>query len=266
MRRSALGDRVSAHKSVLLIGGTDSSGGAGLARDWRVLADCKVDGKAVVTAVTAQSSAGVRAVQHTPREMIRAQMECALQSGAVHAIKIGMLGTAATVRAIAEALRARSELPVILDPVIAASSGGRLLEDRGLEFLRGELLPRVTLITPNIPEAAALLGERQTCEEGRLIEFASRIQEMGPRAVLIKGGHSSAAECVDLFLSAEGTVTRLVSSRVPADMRGTGCALASAIAVGLTRSLPLVDACRFGKDYVTNELRALAPPCRSGMG
>ncbi|MBX5463785.1 MAG: hydroxymethylpyrimidine/phosphomethylpyrimidine kinase [Steroidobacteraceae bacterium] len=247
-------------QSVLLIGGTDSSGGAGLARDWRVLADCKIAGSAVVTAVTAQSNTGVRAIQHVPPEMIRAQMECALQSesGEVRAVKVGMLGTAATVRVIAAALRARSDLPVILDPVIAASSGGRLLDDRGLEVLRSELLPRVTLITPNIPEAAALLGEPTSCEEGRLIEFASRIREMGPRAVLIKGGHASSAECVDILLSPEGAVTRLVSGRIPASMRGSGCALASAIAVGLARSLPLVDACRFGKDYVTSELHAIA--------
>jgi hydroxymethylpyrimidine/phosphomethylpyrimidine kinase len=144
--------------AVLVIAGSDSSGGAGLVRDVRTLTELGSEALCALTAVTAQSDREVIAVYPLPHQLVRAQMDAALATGRVRAIKIGMLATAATVRAVAETLARHAGLPVVLDPVLAASSGGALLDADGLCALRELLLPRAHLLTPNIPEAAALLA------------------------------------------------------------------------------------------------------------
>ncbi len=244
--------------SVLVIAGSDSSGGAGLSRDLRVLADCDVAGVAVVTAVTAQTHAHVQSIHVVPPELIREQIAAALEANDIGAIKIGMLGTRASVEAVARSLPVNDAVPVVLDPVLAASSGRALLDEAGRVAMRELLLANVTLITPNIPEAAALLGKPLVEDEHALIEYALRLREMGPQAVLIKGGHAARAECVDLLVCADGEVVRMVSQRIGSGMRGTGCALASAIAAGLARGLPLAYACRFAKNYLTSQLQERA--------
>ena len=154
--------------TVLVIAGSDSSGGAGLTRDIRTLTRLEARALCAITAVTAQSDASVRAVQVVPAELVRAQIAAAFATARVDAIKIGMLATAATVQAVAASLPADGP-PIVLDPVLVATSGGELLDRGGREALRTLLLPRATVLTPNIPEAAALLGT-QCAQCGRLLQ------------------------------------------------------------------------------------------------
>ena len=237
--------------AVLVIAGVDSSGGAGLTRDVRVLADLATDTVCAVTAVTAQSDSRVAAVHHVPPEIIRTQIAAAFESRTIGAVKIGMLGNRATVEAVVESLRPRETVPVVLDPVLVASSGGILLDEEGREALVARLLPCVTLVTPNVPELAALLGEKPAAGESPLVGQALRLLTLGPEAVLLKGGHATGAEAVDWLVCGNRSVRRIASARIPATLRGTGCALASAIAAGLASGAALADSCERAKRYVT---------------
>jgi hydroxymethylpyrimidine/phosphomethylpyrimidine kinase len=237
--------------AVLVIGGTDSSGGAGVTRDLRTLADLQTGAMAAVTAVTAQTHAQVRRIEYIPPDLIADQIATALASNQVKAIKIGMLGTRPAVQAVVASLPSRDEIPIVLDPVLASSSGRALLDDEGRAALIELLLPRVTLLTPNIPEAAALLGEEMEREDKALTSYGTRLLELhGSVAVLVKGGHAEGDEAVDLFVSPSLEVVRLRSARLPGTLRGTGCALASAIAAGLAHQKSLLTACRDAKHYV----------------
>ncbi len=240
--------------TVLVIAGSDSSGGAGLARDVRTLARLGARALGVVTAVTAQSDTRVTAVHVVPAEVVHAQIAAAFATARIEAIKIGMLATAATVRAVADALPARTP-PLVLDPVLASSSGGELLDDGGREALRTTLLPRATLLTPNIPEASALLGERCGPSERALLGAAAALLAFGPAAVLLKGGHGEGPEATDLLLMPHATPRWLRAPRLNAVRRGTGCALSSAIAAGLAAGLELTTACERAKQHVTQLLQ-----------
>jgi hydroxymethylpyrimidine/phosphomethylpyrimidine kinase len=165
-------------------------------------------------------------------------------------VKIGMLANAATVRVVAETLGRRTEAPVVLDPVLAASSGGALLDAAGRAALR-ELMPRVRLLTPNVPEAAALLGEAPAADERALLAHAQGLLALGAGAVLLKGGHGSGDESTDWLVSAGASPEALSAPRLAQGMRGSGCALASAIAAYLAHGLALAQACRQAKEYVT---------------
>jgi hydroxymethylpyrimidine/phosphomethylpyrimidine kinase len=186
--------------------------------------------------------------------MIRQQVSAALETRPFGAAKIGMLGNRATVEALVSALPSRDVVPVVLDPVLAASSGGALLDAEGMEALRALLLPNVSLLTPNIPEAAALLGDSIAEDEMAMIGQAEKLLRLGPRAVLMKGGHASGPESTDWLVLSDGEILRMTLSRSPGSVRGTGCALATAVAAGLARGLPLAYACRFAKQYVGAEL------------
>jgi len=236
--------------AVLVIAGSDSSGGAGLARDLHTLAAFRTQALCAVTAVTVQSDSRVIAVHPLPPDTVRAQIEAALATGRVGAIKIGMLGTRAIALTVAACLPPREQVPLVLDPVLASSSGAALLDPLGREVLRESLVPRATLVTPNIPEAAALLGAEPATTEEEVLRQAHAWLALGPAAVLIKGGHGSASEAVDLLLSAGGSPRRLVASRSARTQRGTGCALASGIAAGLAAGLELGEACARAKRHV----------------
>jgi hydroxymethylpyrimidine/phosphomethylpyrimidine kinase len=262
---------VSAAPAVLIIAGSDSSGGAGLSRDIQVLTHFSVRPLCAVTAVTAQSDARLMAIHPVPPQIIRAQIAAAFETCPVAAIKIGMLGTGAAVEAVAGSLAptpTRGEAPqavpsVILDPVLVSSSGGLLLTKNGQHALKEWLLPRVTLLTPNIPEAAALLGEPVAEGPQALIEQAKRLTALGPQAVLLKGGHGSGGEAVD-YLWDGASVHELVAPRLPATQRGTGCTLASAVAACLARGFPLLTACREAKKHVQRRLERVAGKPRDG--
>jgi len=246
---------MSPRPTVLVVAATDSSGGAGITRDVQVLADFSVDARCVITAVTAQSDSQVSAVHHIAPAIIRAQVAAAFETGRVSVIKIGMLGNRASVDAIIDSLPQDVSIPIVLDPVLVSTSGGMLLDAGGRDAMRRNLLPRAALVTPNVPEAAALLDADIASNEAELIEQAQRLLQLGPQAVLIKGGHWSGAEAVDLLVSRTYGPHRIPSPRLRATKRGTGCALASAIAAGMASGMSLLDACGYAKRYVLQMLR-----------
>ena len=248
---------------MLVIAGSDSSGGAGIARDLNVLADLGMRALCAVTAVTAQTHDHVISVHHVPPEIVRTQVRAALESSPVTAIKIGMLGTSATVSAVADSLPRGGGIPIVLDPVLLSSSGGVLLDEEGQAEMRARLLPLATILTPNIPEAASLCGMAPATSREALLEQARCLVAMGARSVLLKGGHGAGAEAVDLLFFAQqgragGIAQWLSSKRLDARCRGTGCALASAIAAGLASGQSVEDACHHGKRYVYSMLAAAA--------
>jgi len=240
--------------TVLVIAGSDSSGGAGVTRDVRTLTQLGIQARCVVTAVTAQSDARLFAMHVVPPRLVRAQLAAACASGRIDALKIGMLATAATVHAVCAGLPGGA-LPIVLDPVLASSSGGELLDRQGREALCTALLPRVTLLTPNIPEAAALLGSSPAQSEMELLQQARALVALGPEAVLLKGGHRSGPEATDLLLAHDGVPRWLRARRVAIDRRGTGCVLAAAIAAGLATGLDLATACAHAKQHLTQSLQ-----------
>lgn len=247
---------MSGQPAVLVIAGSDSSGGAGLSRDLRVLAELRVAAACAISAVTAQTHGRVVSVHHIPAEVIRAQIRAALESTAVGAVKIGMLGTLATVSAVAEELSQAAPIPIVLDPVLLSSSGGVLLDEAGRAGMRERLFPLTTVLTPNIPEAASLCGTAPAVSREERVRQARALLAMGPQAVLLKGGHASDAEAADLLLTRDGAPRWLSSPRLNAGSRGTGCALASAIAAGLARGKSVDEACRSARDYVLGMLSA----------
>jgi hydroxymethylpyrimidine/phosphomethylpyrimidine kinase len=235
--------------TVLVIAGSDSSGGAGITRDAQTLA--RLGGRVlpVLTAVTVQTDARVSAVQVLPAQLVRAQMAAALSTQTVQAIKTGMLATRAIVLAVVAALPAAPP-PIVVDPVLSSSSGEELLDSAGREALCTALLPRTSLLTPNIPEAAALLGTQPATTEDQLLRQAQALLGLGPAAVLLKGGHAEGPEVVDLLLMRQAAPLWLRAPRINATRRGTGCALASAIAAGLGSGLDLPAACAQARAHV----------------
>ena len=247
---------MSRRPAVLVIAGSDSSGGAGIGRDLRVLSELGAGGACAITAVTAQTHGRLVSVHHIPPKIVRAQIASALESEQVRAIKIGMLGTARTVSAVADSLTARGAIPLVLDPVLLSSSGGVLLDDDGRARMRERLFPLTDLLTPNIPEAASLCGTSPAATREELLAQGRALLAMGPRAVLLKGGHAEAPEAVDLLVTSHAEPQWLASPRLDTRSRGTGCALASAIAAGLAQGSSLEEACRNGKRYVLSMLSA----------
>ena len=240
--------------AVLVIAGSDSSGGAGIVRDVAVLADLDCEALCAVCAVTAQTHGHVVSVHHVPPQVVRAQIRAALESAPVGAIKIGMLGTAATVSAVADSLPRAGTIPIVLDPVLLSSSGGVLLDEAGRAEMRARLFPLATVLTPNIPEAASLCATAPAADREALLAQARSLLATGARAVLLKGGHADGTESVDLLLTADGTLQWLAAPRLGARRRGTGCALASAIAAGLAGGSSVEEACASAKRYVLSML------------
>jgi hydroxymethylpyrimidine/phosphomethylpyrimidine kinase len=240
--------------AVLVIAGSDSSGGAGLIRDVQVLNALGVDSLCAITAVTAQSDSQVRAVQLLPPGHVHAQICAALSTRCIGAIKVGMLGDRAIVEAVVESLPSRTTVPIVLDPVLCSSSGVALLDADGCQAMRRDLLPRVTVLTPNLPEAAALLDETVAVDERAQARQAHELRALGPEAVLVKGGHAAGPEAIDLLVTGGNSIHRMTSERLNATSRGTGCALASGIAAGLASGLSLRAACMQAKRHVHDML------------
>lgn len=243
---------------VLVIAGSDSSGGAGIVRDVQALTDFDTDALCVVTAVTAQSNRRVTAVHAVPPDIVLAQIEAALATRKPDAVKIGMLGNRATVEVAAVALGRldRDATPIVLDPVLMSSSGGPLLDEEGIQALKERLIPLATLLTPNVPEAAALLREESAAGEAALDLQAQRLLGLGAAAVLLKGGHAGEGGATDRLAVRSEPLRRLTAPRINSARRGTGCALASAIAAGLAHGRTLADACQTAKEYVRGSLLA----------
>ncbi|KRS16934.1 bifunctional hydroxymethylpyrimidine kinase/phosphomethylpyrimidine kinase [Roseovarius indicus] len=232
-------------KRLLIIAGTDSSGGAGLTRDASVAADLGVQVLPVVTAVTAQTDDAVVAIHAVPANVISAQIAAAFAGPPPDVVKIGMLATEETAAAVAEAL-AQCAVPIVLDPVLASSSGGALSPERSI----ARVLTLATLLTPNFGEAAALSG----LPAGPVPAQAARLQDRGAKAVLIKGGHGRGATCTDHLFS--GASHRAFSAeRLNMRRRGTGCTLATAIGCHLAKGATLPDACAAARDFLQTWLK-----------
>lgn len=234
----------------LTIAGSDSCGGAGIQADLKTFAAFGVYGASVVSAVTAQNTLWVRAIHPIPPDVIGAQIDAVLEDIDVSAIKIGMLGTAVAVEAVASGCRRHRPRPIVLDPVMIATTGPRLLAEDALDALVRLLFPQSQLVTPNLIEAAALVNEPIAGDEAAMIRQAEAILQLGAPAVLIKGGHAAGPDSVDLLVR-DGTVRRFVARRIDAPhMHGTGCTLSSAIAAGLANGHTLTDAIEAAKEYV----------------
>jgi hydroxymethylpyrimidine/phosphomethylpyrimidine kinase len=216
--------------AVLSIAGSDSGGGAGIQADLKAFARCGVHGMTAITAITAQSTVGVERVVQVAPEMILAQVRAVAEDIGVDAVKIGMLGNVATVAAVVEALGYVGDAPVVLDPVMVAESGARLLDEDACDALVNDLLPLVTIATPNIPEARVLAGLGEDASQEDLAKY---VQGLGPDAVVITGGHSDAL--IDLFYDGEEPV-EIPGERHPGEAaHGSGCTHSSAIAAFLAR-------------------------------
>jgi hydroxymethylpyrimidine/phosphomethylpyrimidine kinase len=241
---------------VLIVGGVDSSGGAGLSRDVQTLTHFGVEACCVVTAITAQTQQALLGMTAVSNAMLRQQLHGALATGAVAAIKIGALISAEQIATIAAYLADYASIPIVLDPVLVTSSGGQFLDSSGIAALRTLLIPRVTLLTPNLPEAAALLNTAIANTAAKIRQQATALLALGSTAVLLKGGHATGAESIDWLVSnSEQPFLCLASQRLPVSLRGTGCRLSSAIAAGLALQMPLAQACALAHDYVQQRLR-----------
>ena len=233
------------------IAGSDSGGGAGIQADLKTFAALGVYGASVITALTAQNTLGVTAVHDAPPDFIDAELDAVYSDLAVGATKIGMLSRRDTIARAAAGLDRHRARNVVLDPVMIATSGARLLDAGAADALTALLFPRALIVTPNLLEAAALTNEPVAADERAMRAQAERLIRHGARAVLIKGGHGTGVDSVDLLVDG-ATVTRLAAPRVAThNTHGTGCTLSAAIAAGLAHGQPLADAVRHATDYDT---------------
>jgi hydroxymethylpyrimidine/phosphomethylpyrimidine kinase len=241
-------------KTALTIAGSDSGGGAGIQADLKTFAAHGVYGTSAVAAVTAQNTLGVTAFMALPADLIIAQVEAVASDIGVDSVKTGMLANAAIVEAVAAAID-DLELPrVVVDPVMIAKSGDRLLEEEAVSAIRAELLRRAYVVTPNAPEAEVLAGMPvRSVADAR--EAARRIHKLGPTAVIVKGGHLATPEVVDLLFDGHA-FTEFSGPRVDSrNSHGSGCTFAAALAANLALGHPLAEATRLAKEYVVGAIR-----------
>lgn len=239
----------------LTIAGSDSSGGAGIQADLKTFAAFGVYGASVVTALTAQNTRGVTGVLAVPPSFIEQQIEAVVGDLRVGAVKTGMLGDADTVRCVIEAIRRHGLKPLVVDPVMVATSGDVLLAEDAIELVRAGLAPLATVLTPNLHEAARLTGGQVAATEVEMARQGRALLALGAQHVLVKGGHS-AGEAVDLLVSADGVV-RLPAARIETrHTHGTGCTLSAGIAASLARGHSVPDAVLRAKTYVWRALEA----------
>jgi hydroxymethylpyrimidine/phosphomethylpyrimidine kinase len=252
--------------NVLTIAGSDSGGGAGIQADLKTFSALRTYGLSVIAALTAQNTRAVTAIHDVPPEFVPAQLDAVFDDIEIAAVKIGMLSRPEVIVAVAETLERYGARNVVLDPVMVAKGGHRLLREEAVGALKERLLPLVSLVTPNLPEAGMLLDLEPARDEAGMIDMARALRELGPRAVLVKGGHLEGEESIDVLDDGEGEPQVLVAPRIATrNTHGTGCTLSSAIAALLARGRELPDAVREAKAYLTEALRA-ADRLRVGSG
>lgn len=240
----------------LTIAGSDSGGGAGIQADLKTFSALGVFGCSVITSLTAQNTLGVQGVFPVDPMFVQQQIHSVLSDLSVGAIKSGMLANSDIILAVAESLKNYSSIPFILDPVMVATSGDRLLTEESIEYLIKNLFPLASLITPNLHEAAALLDESLAIDINQMKKQGKKIIAMGAKAVLMKGGHADSDCAVDLFIT-ENEIQQFSSPRISTkNTHGTGCTLASAIAANIAKGLSLQEAIKKAKDYLFGALSA----------
>jgi hydroxymethylpyrimidine/phosphomethylpyrimidine kinase len=252
---------------VLIVAGSDSGGGAGIQADIKAVTALGGYAATAITALTAQNTRGVFGIHAVPPAFIAQQMQLVLDDIGADAIKIGMLHSAAVIETVAAEIEARaSGVPVVVDPVMVAKGGARLLEDDAVEALRNRLLPLARIVTPNIPEAEALAGETLSGAEG-MEDLAHRLLALGPRAVLLKGGHMEGPVLRDVLVDGASAAARIFENpRIETrHTHGTGCTLASAIAAGLAQGMDLAAAVARARAYVWTAIER-APGYGGGHG
>lgn len=253
------------HGRVLVIAGSDSGGGAGIQADIKAITALGGYAMTAVTALTAQNTEGVHGVHPVPPAFLRQQIQVVMEDLPPQALKTGMLHDGATIECVAELAEGPGQgLPLVVDPVMIAQSGARLLEEEAMDALVERLLPLTTLLTPNLPEAGALLGRRLQGPDD-MSEAAVELRSVGPETVLLKGGHLQGNELVDVLAHAGG-VERFHHGRIDTrHTHGTGCTLASAIATGLAQGRGIEDAVHRARDYLLEAIRT-APGFGRGDG
>jgi hydroxymethylpyrimidine/phosphomethylpyrimidine kinase len=250
-------DRIPA---VLSIAGSDSGGGAGIQADLKAFARCGVHGMTAITALTAQSTVGVEMVEAVSPQMIVAQVRAVAADIGVDAVKIGMLGTSETITAVREALGLTGEAPVVVDPVMVAESGARLLDEEAQEALAREILPLAAVATPNVPEARALTG----LDDAPPAALARAVLELGPRAVVVTGGHTDSG--ADTFFDGE-VLEEIEGERHPGGAaHGSGCTHSSALAAMLARGATPLEAAREARRVASEAVRAGLREMGAGPG
>ncbi len=249
---------------VLVVAGSDSGGGAGIQADIKAVMALGGYAATAITALTAQNTVGVHGVLPVPPAFIRQQIDAVLDDIGADAVKTGMLGSAEAVQAVAAALGRRHRPPLVVDPVMVAKGGARLLDDSAVEALRRDLLPLATLLTPNVPEAEALTG-LAIADRAAARRAAQALLDLGAAAVLLKGGHLHGAAVQDILATSAGLEV-IESPRIETrHTHGTGCTLASAVAAGLAQGMTLSDAVRRGVAYVHAAILAV-PGFGAGHG
>jgi hydroxymethylpyrimidine/phosphomethylpyrimidine kinase len=248
----------------LAIAGSDSSGGAGIQADLKTFAAHGVYGLSAITALTAQNTRGVNAVHVLPAMFLRAQIDACFDDFAMGAVKIGMLANAEIIHAVADALEHYRPPHIVLDPVMVATSGARLLEAGALDALRTRLLPLASLITPNIPEAELLLG-RRIAGAAAAEKALDGLLALRAQAVLLKGGHLPGGDAMTDRYADRDTRAAFVHARLDMNAHGTGCTLAAAIAANLCQGRTLLKACEAATDYVHGALVNAYLPARSNI-
>lgn len=243
-------------RNVLSIAGSDPSGGAGIQADLKAFSARGVYGMAALTALTAQNTQGVSAVHAVSPGFVAEQIRMIFADVHVDAVKIGMIANAAIAEAVAGALEPHRGMPIVLDPVMVAKGGASLLDPRAVAVLTTRLLPLATLITPNLPEAAALLREYEANDRGAMEAQALKLRALGPAAVLIKGGHLGGTESPDVLVSDAGTHW-FEAPRIPTkNTHGTGCSLSSAIAAELAKGSSPAEAVAAAKAWLAGAVAA----------
>ncbi|MEY9186163.1 hydroxymethylpyrimidine/phosphomethylpyrimidine kinase [Bradyrhizobium sp. USDA 326] len=240
----------------LTIAGSDSSGGAGIQADLKTFAALGVYGASVITALTAQNTRGVTGIHAVPAGFVAEQIDAVFSDLDIGAVKIGMVAQAASIDAIATALSRWSPRHVVLDPVMVATSGDRLLASEAVDALRTRLIPLAAVITPNLPEAAALLDEPVAASEAEIESQGRRLLALGCGAVLVKGGHGEGAESIDYLVDADSRIALAAPRIATRNTHGTGCSLSSAIAAGLARGENLENAVRNAKAWISAAIAA----------
>lgn len=239
----------------LTIAGSDSGGGAGIQADLKTFSALSVYGASVITAITAQNTCEVRSIHSVPIEIIKDQIRCVLEDLSVNAIKIGMIGDEATITAVAQCLSETTHIPIVLDPVMVSKTGKMLLVSDATQALISQLIPKATVITPNLPEAAVLCREDEAQSLDAMYKTLDQLMSLGSRAVLLKGGHlASSDRCYDLLATPSG-IHRFESTRIKTqNTHGTGCSMASAITANIAKGYSLEQAVEEAKNWLTQAI------------